>query len=91
MNFQGYIRVLCSEGHLHESDVYLAGNLGDPEWRCHCGAAEAWQEIVDTTNGEVTETHLVERQEIVEVCPTCSGGGLVRKRLFKVPQKGGQS
>jgi len=51
MSYEGYIRVLCNNGHLTEWDYYEYYNSEEPN-TCHCGAKFVWRNDVDQTNCE---------------------------------------
>ena len=56
MSYEGYVQILCSNGHDHICDCYewdFGGFGGEEEnWKCSiCGSGVAWTNNVDTTNG----------------------------------------
>ena len=62
MSFSGYKQILCKNGHLDIVDIYETIDWDDEgptsrKWNCpYCGAEEAWDNLVDTTNGSY-DTH----------------------------------
>ena len=43
MSYEGYVRILCTKGHLSEEDVYIFTD--DNSWRCPiCGEKLAWRQ-----------------------------------------------
>jgi hypothetical protein len=51
MSYEGYIQQVCPNGHYLEVDCYAA-DLDDEKSCPHCGEEWAWENSVDTTNGE---------------------------------------
>lgn len=54
MSFEGYLQILCENGHLYTADYDYAGD-GYPDCSCKfnskvCGAKPHWYNIVDDTN-----------------------------------------
>lgn len=68
MSYEGYVQILCTNGHESVVDCYENPNFGGwerddwegdvPLWRCHCGALAAWYNNVDTTNGSYCSCEL---------------------------------
>jgi hypothetical protein len=54
MSYEGYVRRLCKNGHLHSFDCY---SDPDPEtWECpDCGEKCVWTNCIDQTNGSFDE------------------------------------
>lgn len=51
MSFEGYYQILCDNGHHDTVDAYYMPE-DNTAWSCrHCGAPEAWRNLVDVTNG----------------------------------------
>jgi hypothetical protein len=44
MSYEGYVQVICDNGHYSERDALFRRAV------CNCGAADAWQNDVDQTN-----------------------------------------
>lgn len=49
MSYEGYVEVLCRNGHRRMFDCW--DDYDTSEWRCSCGEPSAWQRQVDVTNG----------------------------------------
>ena len=103
MSYEGYRQILCENGHYYEEDV-CAAQWGDVEpWKCTvCGAKEAWDNSVNTTNGSYdvaddgSET-MVRIDGFVELevakpatyceCSSCGNKHVVCPETFKIPDK----
>lgn len=100
MSYEGFERVLCAKGHLHEWNVYCApssSSLGlgevdpweDPNvepWTCHCGSPAVWWEGVDQTNDSGVQTKLVEYEpEQTSTCEHCGASKVDGPPRYCVP------
>ena len=68
MSYEGYVQLLCPEGHYWVIDA-----ADDSEPRCHCcDGSVAWSNAVDDTNcdtfGEIDMTPFVVSRAIFETC-----------------------
>jgi hypothetical protein len=87
MSFEGYHRVLCLNGHLHNWDVYSTEQCDFDEWLCpYCDCPAIWWETVDQTNDCGNPTELVVATPAVYCrCDTCSHKHISEPITFKIP------
>lgn len=72
MSYEGYERVLCEDGHLHEYDCYEMPDFYNKEnpWKCpDCGKSAAWVQGVDLTNGSYCPAWSEEEQRCTDSIP----------------------
>lgn len=90
MSYEGYVQVICEEGHLSKISIFDDGK------RCpHCGKLFVWNNHVDDTNcddigyipTEVLEEHFTLKPEVVCTCAGCGNQHLLTPRVFRVPTK----
>jgi len=83
MSFEGSYQIICKNGHSCECDCYEDPYFGEEitdefgtyyPWKCHCGAAAAWWNLVDETNGSYCSECNTEDKEDVEGCKWCLKG-----------------
>ena len=85
MSYEGFERVLCSNGHLSVVDCY---NYDYESWRCFCGSGEAWIQSIDQTNGYDPESEFpleVDQPALVEKCDHCGCSKTIRIETYKIP------
>ena len=97
MSYEGYVRYLCKNGHLHSFDCY--SDPVDEDWKCpHCGEGRVWANSVDQTNGSFDENGVridgyVELEETEEsrqdvcTCKECGFKHRSRQPTYKIPGK----
>jgi predicted RNA-binding Zn-ribbon protein involved in translation (DUF1610 family) len=95
MSYQGYVQVLCKNGHYRKFDAY-----NDPTdffewenkkpWTCpDCGEKMVWSNNVDQTNGEdfgYVELE-IEHDAEEEECRSCGHVEVTEPVRFKIPEK----
>jgi hypothetical protein len=88
MSYEGYERVLCRNGHLHERSCY--DSLSD-DWSCpDCNEPQAWWEGVDQTNDAGTKTALqCYRSAQVEICEYCEHSKETAPKRYYIPNNSG--
>ncbi len=95
MSYEGYYQFICKNGHLSTHDVYAM----EPEsFKCEatgCGAALAWWNQVNLTNGsfETVRGKEVRIDGYIELTPisetACSKCHSILDRRYAPPRKGG--
>lgn len=87
MSFEGYSRMLCTNGHLDTCDVH---DPDQPE-RCEtCGKPFVWKEVVDQTNGDefAFKTKLeINRPAEYTTCMECGHRAQDKEETYKIPVK----
>lgn len=87
MSYEGYSQVICADGH------YFERNCWDNSI-CYCGAEDAWENMVDQTNGpnqgeilpEDMKMFIVEPQKI-ETCKCCNNIKIIEQSIYRTPTK----
>jgi len=88
MSFEGYVQVLCKNGHYRSVDVYVFDQF-EEGWRCpECEEKLAWSNIVDNTNGGEEGYVDLELQSPEErkTCPTCNHSVKLKEETYKIPK-----
>ena len=85
MSFEGYVQIICVNGHLYEVDVLA--RVHDQENCDDCGGKPAWRNIVDQTNdpgdGVIPDAEFV-RFQITPETRDASDGHIV-EATYHVP------
>ena len=86
MSYEGYEVWLCANGHRHFFDCYDAPEA--KSWRCHCGAAVAWEYAVDQTNGPGDEPDLtIAKAAVFKSCACCGNRSQVEEATYVIPKE----
>lgn len=104
MSYEGYVQLLCAEGHL--SEVCWTGK--EPK-RCRCGAKMVWRNAVDITNGSFEQVEkngawydtkkridglvrLKVKRRVYGACPHCHEEikDIVKEIIYHIPEKKGR-
>jgi len=98
MSYEGYERVLCANGHLHEFPCYwpppfIVGSADRASliWTCpDCNEHAIWWEGVDQTNDEGHPTELKECiPEKTSECKCCGHVKVVEEERYYIPDHKG--
>lgn len=88
MSFEGWIQVLCKNGHYYQADCY--SYIFGEGWTCQiCGAKKGWSYTVDCTNdcGEQFDLEPYLRDPAVfETCPTCKHEKQITPDVYNIPE-----
>ena len=95
MSFEGYVQILCENGHLNSRDAidWMYSELSD--YKCEeCGGKLVWENTVDETNGVDPETGYgygyveleVDKPAVVCTCDKCGNKHEVEAETYKIPE-----
>lgn len=86
MSFEGYVQILCKNGHYWEVDCY-----DDDEKHCSiCGEKPKWRNLVDITNGSFDfdgsrcDGYIHLEVKNIKKCTHC---GSILETRYKIPKK----
>jgi len=93
MSYEGYVQLLCEEGHQTSYGVYDY----DRDKLCRCGAKFVWRNSVDVTNNEWSQDeegnmvrcdgYVALEVESYDRCECCNH---VNEIVYKIPTDKGQ-
>src|SRR5574342_456412 len=85
MSYEGYVQMLCENGHYHCRDAYE--DLAAP---CGCGAHMVWHNNVDDTNGNSEGDIDIDKFEVLapvqlDTCECCGHTTVKEDETYKIP------
>ena len=93
MSYEGYVQLICENGHLTSEDAYYHDGT-EPECSI-CKGKILWENQVDQTNcdefGAITINDMIKhfriQEEKFEKCPTCNHTHMIKPNLYRIPTR----
>ena len=87
MSYEGYSQVICENGHYFTRDCFN-------NYSCYCGGKDAWENMVDQTNGpDQGEIPIEDMQKFIiepaktKTCAHCNHTETYEQAKYRVPSK----